>query len=515
MPTPPAPRAARLALLTALGTLCGCATVDPGPDFERVGTHVARATGQTQLFDPRQMQAGQDWITAALADGLTASEAAQIALLNNPTLQGALYRIGMARADLVQAGLLSNPTLGLALRLPSAGGLANLDFDLAQNIADLWQIPVRERAAARNLEQTILQIAHLAARTAADAKAACYEAGGAARRLAITRENLAVSETVVDLTRLRRRAGAGSELDVNLAQGVLLQAELAVKRARLAEATAMRSLATILGLADDPQRIRLAEPLPLPPGDTFDPDRLTALALDRRLDLQALRAAVASADERLQLQRLRVFPTLSVGVAFEREARERATGRNFVVETALASAAAGQLTPPDPKPRAGDLNTDFVIGPMIALELPLFDQNQARIARAGYELAQRQRLLEGLERSVRQEVRQATDQARTAWELARFYAEKVVPQAHRSLEMSRDSYRAGKSSILSVLDAERAYLAARQDQAAALQQAAAVVPVLERTVGLPLADLLPPSDGKPPTTTRPTTITDVPIEGQS
>lgn len=56
--------------------------------------------------------------------------------------------------------------------------------------------------------------------------------------------------------------------------------------------------------------------------------------------------------------------------------------------------------------------------------------------------------------------------------------------------MSRDSYRAGKSSILSVLDAERTFLTAREREADALEQAAAVVPTLERTVGLPMPQLL-------------------------
>ena len=138
--------------------MVGCATVNPQPDYQRAAKYVRRSTGQERLFDPGEKEADAQSIRTWLADGLTVDEAAQIALLNNPQLRAALYEIGVARADLVQSGLLSNPSLGVSMRLPSAGGLADIELDLAQNIADLWQIPVRKRAAERNLEQTILTI---------------------------------------------------------------------------------------------------------------------------------------------------------------------------------------------------------------------------------------------------------------------------------------------------------------------------------------------------------------------
>ncbi|RMF79577.1 MAG: TolC family protein [Planctomycetota bacterium] len=505
-----------LAGSAALVLLAGCAKVNPAPDYRRAAEYASRATGQARLFDPQQRDSDEQAIKAMLADGLSADEAVQIALLNQPQLQAALFEIGAARADLVQAGLLSNPNLGIALRLPSAGGLANIDFDLAQNIADLWQIPVRKRMAQRNLEQTILQIARQAAETAAQAKEAFYRAGGAERQLEIARENLDVGRTIVELTKLRRQAGAGSELDVNLARGVLLDAELAVKRAQLAAGSARRALATVLGLSIDASRIRLIQAAPSPPAHMFDAAALADLAFSERLDVRALRQSVAAADERLLLERRRVFPELSVGLAFERGERPRGQGRDILADTARASIAAGQLTAPEIQPRsARDVDTDLIIGPALSLELPIFDQNQAQIAKAQFELEQRLRLLDGLERTIRQEVREAAAQAQTAWELARFYREQVVPQAERNLQMSRDSYRAGKSAVLSVLDAERTFLAARQRQAEALEQAAAVIPQLERTVGLPLTQMLQRLRGEQGSaTSQPTARRTVAGEGQ-
>ncbi len=471
----------------------GCARVNPQPDYRRAAGYVGRSTGHARLFDPQQRAADAQLAQELLADGLTAEEAAQVALLSNPELQAALYEIGVARAELVQAGLLSNPSLGLALRLPSAGGLANIDFDLAQNLADLWQIPLRKKAAERNLEQTILTIARQGARTAARAKSAYWSAVGADHRLRIARENLEVSRKILDLTRFRREAGAGSELDVNLAHGVVLDARLAVTEARLAAASARRALATVLGFDGDAGALRLTETLPAPPDHAFEPRRLIDAAWTRRLDVRALQHAVGAAEQRLALEVRRVFPTLEVGVALERDARRRMAGRKLLADTARSSIAAGALSAPDIQPRSERRQAkgqDVIIGPMLSIELPVFDQNQARIAKAGYELEQRLRVLEGLRRTLRQEVREAVDQAQAAWDVARFYQREVVPQARKSLELSRAAYKAGRSSILSVLDAQRSFLAARDQYAAALQRAATAVPALERAVGLPLERVL-------------------------
>jgi cobalt-zinc-cadmium efflux system outer membrane protein len=481
------------------GSAGGCASINPEPDYRRLRAQVQRATGYAQSYQPGEEAAVTIRIRALLADGLTASEAAEVALLNNADLQAACYSIGIARADVVQSGLLSNPSLGVALRLPSGGGLAGLEADLAQNIADLWQIPARVRAAERGLDRVVLDVAARAVRVAAAAKSAYYAATGADRRLAIAQENLGITRKVLELAEYRRSAGAGSELDVNLARGVTLETDLTVQRARLAAADARRTLAEVLGLTLDADGLVLTQALVDVPENVLDAELLTETALGERLDVRALRQAVQSAEERLVLEYRRVFPTLEIGVALERGERERAEGRDLLADTARASIAAGRLTAPEMEPRsARRVNTDFSIGPSVALELPIFDQNQAQIARARHELEQSRRRLDGLQRAVRQEVRGAVDQMHTAWHIARFYRDEVVPQAQRSLELSRESYHAGKSTVLAVLDAERTYLIARDGNVEALLAAASAIPALERVVGLPFDHVLKASGSGSP-----------------
>lgn len=469
--------------------LLGCVTVEPRPDYERAAEHITHATGQTHVYRPGDDDVAAERVRERLADGLTAETAMELCLLNNPRLQAAFFDVGMSRADVVQSGLLANPTLGLSLRLPSGGGLANIEAALAQNIADIWQIPARSRAAERALDEAILRLAREVSTTAIEAKAAYYGAVAADRRLALARENAEIARQLVDMAAARRDAGAGSEIDVNAARSEQLETELAVRTAALDAVEARQALAVVLGLTDSPTGLVLVEDLPGPPQHAITPERLQSLALAHRLDILAARAASEAALAQWDEQRLRVFPTLEIGVELERAERQRSQGRRVAAETVRASAAAGAFTLPEIE-RSEPKHTDFIIGPSIGLELPIFDQNQAQIARAEYAYEQAVRLLDALTREVTQEAWLAHERARSAWETAQFYENEVLPARQAHFDMSREAYAAGRSPWLTVMEAQRALLAARAGHVDALRRAAIALTDIERVTGQPIREVL-------------------------
>jgi cobalt-zinc-cadmium efflux system outer membrane protein len=484
-------RAAGLLLL-----LGACATVDPRHDYAQVSGHIRAATAVAETYDPADPDI-RARVERHLVGGLTADEAVQVALLNNPNLHAAFMDVGMARAEVVQAGLFSNPFLGLAARFPDGGGLANLGGDIAQNIAELWQIPVRGRVARRELDRTVLRIARDGAELAAQCKAAYYHAVGASQHLAIARENLTIAASLLDMAIARQQAGAATELDVNLSRSLAIDAELAVESARLAASDERRRLATLLGLESDAESFALVDPLPEPPSDTPSGDALVAAARVWRLDVRSGRHAVAAAASRVQEERRRLFPVVEIGIAFEREERRSGADRDILADTARASVAQGGLTAPDIEPRSarrGEKGQDTIIGPSLGVELPLFDQNQARIAKAEYAHRQALSALDALERVVTQEVRGAVDRALTAWRVAGMYRDRSVPLAERNLELSRQAYQAGQTSFLSVLEAQRFFLDSRRGYVEAARAAAVALPELERVIGLPLGRLLEVSE---------------------
>jgi cobalt-zinc-cadmium efflux system outer membrane protein len=471
--------------------VCGCATVNPRPDYDRVAKHVAQATGQRSIYQPGDDDLVDRKVAELLADGVSAEEAVQICLLNNRSLQAEFQNVGMARADVVQSGLLSNPSFGLSLRLPAGGGLANLEAGIAQNIADLWQIPVRKRVAQRELERAILELAGAAADLAADAKVAYFDAVAIQQLHETALENLKIASELLELAGRRQAAGAGTEVDVNLSRGAVVDAELEVVSSRLAMAESRRALAKLLALTGSADELVLLDPLPPAPARLPDLGRVLELSKRWRLDMRAAWQAVGAAEAALQEQYRLIIPFVELGVEMERGERGRSEGRDLLADTARASIANGALTAPDIQPRSERRrNTDLIIGPTLGLELPIFDQNQAQIAKAKYACEQARKTLDALDRVVAQEVRGALDRAATAWELAQLYRDRSIPLAERNLELSRKAYQAGKVSFLEVLEAQQFFLQSRSKYIEALQTAAGTIPELERTVGRPFQELV-------------------------
>lgn len=496
-------------LSTVAVSISGCASVNPRPDYDLASARVEEAVGQPLMFRPGEQQAARAAVATLLEDGLTAQEAVQVALLNNPKVWAGLLRAGMARADVVQAGLFTNPTVGILLRFPEAGGLADLEASLAQNIADLWMIPARTRAAQRDLDRTILETARETAGIANDTKIAYYNAVGAQRALEISRENVALVEQLLRISEARLEAGAVGSLDVNLVRGQLLRAQVEERNARLTAATARRTLATLLGLDTPADELRLLDPLPAPTDMAIHVERLVEIARAARLDLRAARDAVAAAEARVELEYAKVFQNVEIGFELERNARRALPGRNIAADTARASIANGALTAPDIESRgqrrlARSEEIEAILGPGLSLTLPLFDQNQAQIAKAKLAMQEADALLESLQRSVTQETREAVDRVTTAWGVARLYDQQVLPQARTTLELSESAYQAGQTPILNVIDAQRSLLETRQAYVAALQNAASALVDLERATARPATVVLQAATTTQPTSSQPT-----------
>lgn len=479
------PQRAAVALCVALS---GCVSVDPRSDVRQVDQRVVAATGVGPVERPEDAAALAARIAERLADGLTSEEALEICLLNNPRIRAAYQRVGVARAEVVQAGLLRNPSLSLALRFPDGGGLSNLDVAIAQQIADLWLIPARRRAAERELDRESLAVAREVSAAALDARAAYFDALAMDREREIAAENRSVAQQLVDLTLARLAAGVGSEIDVNLARAELMQTDLSVRTATFASFDARRRLATLLGLHLSPDELVLAESLPTPPAWEPVERLLVAESARCRLDLVAADCLVDATAARVELETRGVFADVELGVGFERMERGRRGDRTWLADTAWASAEAGEPSLPSLRPR-DKLPTDTILGPMLSLELPIFDQNQARIAQARMlheaALADREaRLLD-----VTHETRAAARRARTAWDIANYYRDDFLPLLERNLELARDAYRSGNLSLTAVLEAQKPLLAARSRYAEALRDGAVALVELEKAVGAPFAKL--------------------------
>lgn len=441
----------RVVVCGVLLFFAGCASVNPREDYERTAALITGAAGRAVVAPQEIVPDAAPDVENILRDGLTLDESLRLALMNNPGLQAAFRDIGMARADLVQSGLFTNPSFSLAVALPAPIDNNNTQAAIAQNIVELWMIPVRKRAAQHALDAAVLTVAHRAVQLAADTRAAYYLGVGAGHIRRIADENIGVAKRLLDAAEARRAAGTAGELDLNLARGSFVNAEVEAEKARLDEISALYQLSQLLGLSVRSEKLTLSDPLPQPPTAALVDAPVVQLARASRLDVRAADEAVEAARARVELQRRSVWTNVSPGAAW--------------------------WSPSDS-------------GPSIALTLPVFDQNQAQIARARFNLEKAEKERDALVLTVTQAIRETLARAETNWKIARTFENELVPQTAKSLEMSQESYRAGRTTLLVVLESQRALLDAQRSSIAARQAAAISVADLERAVSRRLPDIL-------------------------
>jgi|GEM_PF-848117 len=466
----------------------GCASLNPRPDIERSAEAVERAIGVRADAIARDDDVAETTTRELFADGLTADEAVQFALLNNPRIRSAMLSIGVSRADFVQSTLYSNPSIFLSFRLPDGGGRSNVEFNLAQSIAELWLVPARKEAAQRDLDRTVLNAAQTTAGIVWDVRQAYVQAAQAESIVELGDVGLRISLDLVEMAELRQRAGSGSEVDVNLAKSQRLQSEINYRNARLAMIQAKAALCELLGHTGDPEKLSLADKLSPPSIQNVTADHLQEIARAARLDVQAMDQAIASAEALARLERVKFLRSVDLGFAFELAERRTRGNRNWLAETYYNSAQSNALTPPNFMPQSSQNVTNTIAGPTISMELPILDQNQAQIAKADRVLEQTRRLRDTLLVSVAQDIYAGLAKARTAAENARFYHDEFVPTADRSVSLAKEGYRIGRVPFLSLLEAQRAYLTTRGAELGALRDAAIADIELERVTGRPASD---------------------------
>lgn len=501
----PMKRSIALAILT-VGCLSSCGRVDHTEELQQASDSFRRATDiQTRWAPAIDLQPLQP----AVGDTVTLEQALDLTLSNNRSLRADLEVIFQAKADLVQAGLFSNPVLSFAGMFPEAGGRVDLTFGLSKDFADLWLIPTRKQSAQAMLQQRVLFVADTAIALVTEVRANYCLLQFQSRAIDLQEQNLRVLRDVIELTQARLQAGEASQLDLYLTRGRLLETELELLQFRADFQLTRQALLRQMGVAD--AREAWQPTLPEAQYAVLRADEFTLVdaALQQRLDAQAAHWELESALADFQQQKLRVIPTLNIGLGGERFENRALPGRKILADTARASVAAGQLTAPEIESR-GQRNLerrqiiDLVLGPTIEVPIPIFDQNLAQIAKAqarARELAQR---FEEVEQRVIEGVRSALTRRRLAEDRVRLFQTSLLPVQEASLELARKAYQSGRESILAVLLAQEALIRTRVNFTASTRDLAIATANLERELSGRIPDeLLRPLTTQPAAASRP------------
>ena len=439
--------------LASCGWGCNSHRSDDG--LNHVANLISQSTPQRVRWNRGSADdlATRDELKALLQHPLGADDAVQIALLNNRSLQATYEELGVAQADLVQAGLLSNPKLFASVRIPNHGpGSPDAEFSVAEDFLELFMVPLRKRIAADKLAVAERRVADAVLAMEHEARVAFYTYQGRRQTLALQKTILDAQQSSCDLARQQHKAGNISDLDLASEEASFSTAKLEVARTEFAAKADREEVTRLMGLSGpEVDTWQAAEKLPDMPAAETSMQELESLAIRQRLDLDAERRQTLIIARSLGLTEQFCLTGIEIGIDVER----RDATENYVT----------------------------IAGPQLTVELPIFDQKQAQIARLQAEYRQGVDRIAAMASDIRSQVRVARDRIAAARQTAQLYQDVLIPQRRQVTALSEKHYNAMLLGVDRWLIARQMEVTAYKEYIEAVRDYWIAKSDLERAVG--------------------------------
>ncbi|MCQ4634442.1 MULTISPECIES: efflux transporter outer membrane subunit [Shinella] len=447
--------------------LSGCVV---GPDYQKPDTALPAKFSESKATTGESVSLNPWW--ESFRDRRL-NDLVHQGLGENLTVLQALERITAAEANVIVAGAGALPSIGASADANASGQDGNYlrrtsgrdsssSKQLNAGLSASWlldffgQYRRSKEAANASLDAayddvSVARLAYLSDLVSSYVNARYFQ-----EALALNRKNLVSRRETLKLTNEIKEAGAASSLDVLQAEGLVNQTLADLPALETGFHQAANHIATLLGVPASTITSSLikgsAQPMPRYATRTGVPadlirNRPDIRAAERRLQAATASIGVAEAD---------LYPSIELGGSI-------GATRNFT------NAATGNLT-------------SWSFGP--TLSLPIFNggalKAQVKIARSEAEqqyLTWKSTVLQAVEEVENAQTALIRDGQTVA------ALRKVVSTFEQTLNLARESYRGGASTILDVLDAERNVADARLALASAIRQLARDYVALNVAIG--------------------------------
>jgi cobalt-zinc-cadmium efflux system outer membrane protein len=407
----------------------------------------------TDFLDPQQ--------------GATEAELVARALASNPKLLAERQQVAMAGGNVTQAHLRKNPslTLGGLKEVNGDDNRFNIDGSLP---LELYARRARRTEVAEKKEDATEQnVADQERLLAGEVRTRFGEALASIRNLMFTEQLLQVNRNFLKLMEDRAREGANPSLDADETRVEVNRIEsLRIDYQAKAE-IALLTLKETVGLHPE-EMIRLKGELEVA-AHSYDQNWLLQLALANRPDLAARKANEAEANAELRLDQAEGRPDASIFGGYERPDSGFAQ-RAFTV--------AGTLSPI----RQTFNYTTFGVN----ISLPLFNRNQGAKAADTAAIQAARSQVAAVDLNLRHEVAQNLTRFNGAGARVAVYRIGVRDQAARNLDVVRQTYSYGRTTLLDVIAEQRRYIDIETAYTEILLEAYAARISLEQAVGTDL-----------------------------
>ncbi len=384
----------------------------------------------------------------APAAPLTFSAALDLAALRNLDLAAIKRQRAIREAQVRIAKQWANPAVAfeatkdtphenLTFDFPlPLGGVRGRQIDLAKE--ELTLADVDEKAAMRTLRRNVRQ--------------AFYGLLGSDQRLLLAEDVVGLVKRTREAAQARFEEGAGPRLDVLTADLGLARAESDLALARSTRAAALAGLNAVLN-QPPAQAVAvvgdLAETLPPP-----DFARAMVLAAASNGELMAAEREAAVEARRLSLIRAERVPQPTVTFGL-------------------------------PMNAPGEFTVGAAVG--VAMSVPLFNRSQGEIAASEATIVQIHARRDAARRTVESAVFSALARIEAQRQRVESFRTRVIPAATELADLAEESYRAGRSPLLVLIEAQRALRDAKRDYLDALEEFQAALADLEEVIGGPIA----------------------------
>ena len=396
----------RLSLLsfTMAASLNGCASLQTQPPDASINTLLQERGGPSVEWSKLQYTVADNTaIDAWLAQPITPNSAVAIAMLRSPKLQQEYARLGLARAEVLEAVQISNPSISLLRQNLSPGDGVNRTLGFAIPLVDLILLPSRTRLAHADFDRARFDTAKAVFDVALDVESTWYAYVGA-QQVADMRGAVAnATQVSAELAERFYSAGNITELQLNQERASASEARIDTGRAKVEAAQKRLALNNLMGLDSRRSQWTALDRLSLPVKQEDETENLIAIAREKNLQLLAARQQVLVMQASLKSsQRWRWFG--ATGVGYEREK---------------------------------DADGTRLSGPSLELELPIFNQGQAKMARSQALLAEAQARLREAELSIENSIRTNANTVRAHSEAATIFRDSLIPQREMVLARSQ------------------------------------------------------------------------------
>ena len=421
----------RALAIASAALLSACKTFSPDGGMSTVAAIAGDGLNKSvvRINSAEDASLAQGEVARRLKAPLSADAAVQIALLNNPGLQAAYNRLGIAEAVMVQA---SRPPLPIfSFDRVSTSIELDIERQVVASILSLATWPARSKIAGVRFEQAELRAAEETLRVAAETRKAYISAVAARQVLAALGAAKASAVASAELAGKLTETGAVNKLDLARRQVFASEIEAQVTAAQLKATATQERLTRLMGLWGTDLNRLLPSALPPLPGKSRSLASVEQEAMDKRVDL-----AIA----RLDVEAL---------------ARSYGLTRSTRLINVLDASGISKTQKDKGEPAADGGGFD------IAFEVPVYDFGRARVREAEQRYSEALNQLAEMAVNARSEAREAYGAYASTRAIAVQYEREVLPLRKTISEQTELQYNAMQIDAFTLLETARANAASK------------------------------------------------------